>query len=167
MIKRICAGLLSLLFLICPVQGEDEYAPEPQQSRYSFALILSGGGARGIAQIGVLKALEEADLRPDLIVSTSMGSIIGALYACGYSAGEILEITKSLDWNRVISNSSGRGSLFVNQKSNPKGYIFDIRISNNFKPILPNSISNGQIFYEYLGAKLQPALYHADFDFDK
>ena len=167
MIKRICIGLISLHFLICPVRGEDEYAEEHEQSRYSFALILSGGGARGIAQIGVLKALEEADLHPDLIVSTSMGSIIGGLYACGYSADEILKITKSLDWDRVISNNSERGSLFVNQKSNPKGYIFDIRLSDNFRPVLPNSISNGQIIYEYLSAKLQPALYHAGFNFDK
>jgi len=192
MIKRISTILLSFIILICPVRGEDEPAaehiaepasesitepveehttepepmPEPKRSKYSFALILSGGGARGIAQIGVLKALEEADLRPDLIVSTSMGSIIGGLYACGYSPDEILTITKSLDLNRVMSNSSERGSLFVNQKSNTK-HIFDIRLNSNFRPVLPNSISNGQIFYEYLGAKLQPPLYHAGFHFDK
>ena len=171
MIKRINTIFLSIIILICHIHGEDEpvagHTPQPRQGKYQFALILSGGGARGIAQIGVLKALEEAGLRPDLIVSTSMGSIIGGLYACGYSADEILAITKSLDINRIISNSSERSSLFVNQKSNPKGYIFDIRLNNNFRPILPNSISNGQIFYEYLGAKLQPALYHANSDFNK
>ena len=194
MIKRISTILLFLIIQICPAAGEDEHlsehiaesavesvivpaeeraaesapksTPKPRQSKYQFALILSGGGARGIAQIGVLKAFEEAGLRPDLIVSTSMGSIIGGLYACGYSADKILEITKSLNLNRVISNDSERSSLFVNQKSNQK-HIFDIRLNDKFRPVLPNSISNGQIFYEYLGAKLQPALYHADFHFDK
>ncbi|MCL2689259.1 MAG: patatin-like phospholipase family protein [Chitinispirillia bacterium] len=187
MIKRICVSLLSVIILISPLRGEDEriaesvssesieehlseHTAEPAaqspQNKYSFALILSGGGARGIAQIGVIKAFEEAGLRPDLIVSTSMGSIIGGLYAAGYSADEILAFTKSLDLSRVMSNSSDRSSLFVNQKSNSK-HIFDIRLNNNFRPVIPTSISNGQIFYEYLGAKLQPALYHADFNFNK
>ncbi|MDR0307461.1 MAG: patatin-like phospholipase family protein [Chitinispirillales bacterium] len=157
--------MISLLLsvLISQVGGEEGY----EESKYSFALILSGGGARGLAQIGVLKAFEEASLKPDLIVSTSMGSIIGGLYACGYSADEILKLVKTLDWNRVVSNTSSRGSLFVNQKSNPKGYILDIRLNKDFKPVLPNSISNGQIFYEYLSAKLQPALFQAKNDFDK
>jgi predicted acylesterase/phospholipase RssA len=128
---------------------------------------LSGGGARGLAQIGVLMALEEAGLRPDLIVAVSMGSIVGALYACGYSPGEILEFTKSADWSRISANTRSRDILFVNQKSNPKGYLFDIRLDNNLRPMLPIALSDGQIFYEMLAAKLLPAQYHANFDFGK
>ncbi|MCL2218445.1 MAG: patatin-like phospholipase family protein [Chitinispirillia bacterium] len=134
--------------------------------KHRFALVLSGGGARGLAQIGVLRAFEEEGLRPDLVVAVSMGSIVGSLYACGYSSSEILEITKSVDWSRASANTSSRGDLFVNQKSNPKGYLFDIRLDNKLRVALPNAISAGQIFYESLPAKLLPALHHAGLDFD-
>jgi predicted acylesterase/phospholipase RssA len=150
-------------------------APVPAQTvdasaaphKYDFALVLSGGGARGLAQIGVLMALEEAGLRPDLIVSVSMGSIVGALYACGYSPAEILEFTHSVDWGRVSSNVSSRDALFVSQKAAPKGYLFDIRLDDNLRPVLPNALSGGQLFYEALPSKLLPALHRAGLDFDK
>ncbi|MCL2182894.1 MAG: patatin-like phospholipase family protein [Chitinispirillia bacterium] len=138
-----------------------------QSYNYNFALVLSGGGARGLAQIGVLMALEEAGLKPDLIVSVSMGSIIGALYACGYSPREILDFTKSADWSRIAANSSQRGELFVNQKTGPRGHLFDMRLDDNLRPALPNAISGGQIFYEALAARLLPALHHAGLDFDR
>jgi len=165
---------------LAPVSGENALAGTPMpsgqnkipalpspQSKYKFALVLSGGGARGLAQIGVLKALDESGLRPDLVVSTSMGSIIGGLYACGYTPDEILKFAKSVDWSRITNNATTRSSLFVSQKANPKGYILDMRLDESFRPVLPNSISDGQIFYDVLIAKTAPALYHAGFDFDK
>ena len=135
--------------------------------KYDFALVLSGGGARGLAQIGVLMALEEAELRPDLVVAVSMGSIVGALYACGYPPAEILEFVRSVDWGRASSNASSRDALFVNQKAAPKGHLFDIRLDDNLRPVLPNAISGGQLFYEALPSKLLPALHRAGNDFDK
>jgi len=145
----------------------NEVAAPASPSKYKFALVLSGGGARGLAQIGVLKALDEAGLRPDLVVSSSMGSIIGGLYACGYTPDEILTFVKNVDWSRIINNTSTRSALFVSQKANPKGYILDMRLDERLRPVLPNSISNGQIFYDMLTAKTAPALYHAGSDFDK
>ncbi|MDR2694449.1 MAG: patatin-like phospholipase family protein [Chitinispirillales bacterium] len=135
-------------------------------SKYKFALVLSGGGSRGLAQIGTLMALEEAGLKPDLIVSTSMGSVVGGLYACGYSPSQIHDIARSVDWSRVSTNANLRPSLFVSQKSPPRGYLFDVRLSDNLKPVLPNAISNGQIFYELLTARTLPALRSAGYDFD-
>ncbi len=135
--------------------------------KYKFALILSGGGSRGLAQIGALIALEEAGLKPDLIVSTSMGSVVGGLYACGYTASQIHDIARTVDWSRVSTNANSRSSLFVSQKSPPKGYLFNIRFGSNFKPALPNAMSNGQIFYELLAAKTLPALHAAGYDFNK
>lgn len=140
---------------------------EKKESRFDFALVLSGGGSRGLAQIGVLQALEEEGLRPDLIVSTSMGSIVGGLYAAGYSPMEILQITRSVDWERVFKNTSTRNKLFVNQKAEPSNYHFEIRFNENFKAILPSSISHGQAFYDLLAPKLLSAQYHARNDFDK
>jgi NTE family protein len=65
-------------------------------------LVLSGGGARGIAHIGVLKALEEMDIRFDRISGTSAGSIVGALYACGHTPDQIFELVKNLSIFRSV-----------------------------------------------------------------
>jgi NTE family protein len=71
-------------------------------------LVLSGGGARGIAHVGVLKALEERGVRPDCIAGTSMGALIGSLYASGYPAARIEEIVRSVDWQRIYSGRAER-----------------------------------------------------------
>ena len=135
--------------------------------RYKFALVLSGGGSRGLAQIGVLKALDEARLRPDLIVGTSMGAIIGALYSAGYSPDSILSIAKAIDWNGIFTNNARRNRLFVSQKSEPTDYLFEIRLTDRLEPIPPNSISYGQSFFDLLGPLLTPAEYRAGSDFDR
>src|SRR5215469_14454837 len=72
--------------------------------RPKIGLTLSGGGAKGLAHIGILKAIDSAGLKIDYITGTSMGSIIGALYAIGYSADSIEKITRRIDWDAVLSN---------------------------------------------------------------
>ena len=67
-----------------------------------WGLVLSGGVARGFAHIGVLRALEEEHLRPDLVVGTSMGAIVGALYASGYSSAEIERLMRGIDWVHLL-----------------------------------------------------------------
>lgn len=67
------------------------------------ALVLSGGGARGLAHIGVLEVLEAGGFEAEIVAGTSMGSIIGALWAAGKSAGEILEIARRTPWLRLLS----------------------------------------------------------------
>lgn len=73
-----------------------------------LGLVLSGGGARGIAHVGVLKALEGQGIRPDCIAGTSMGALVGALYAGGYSAARIEQIVRSVDWQRIYSGRPER-----------------------------------------------------------
>ncbi len=80
-------------------------APElPAQScgRHPLALVLSGGGAKGLAHIGVLRVLDSLGIRPDLVVGTSMGAIIGAMYASGYSGAEIDSLARSLSLNDLF-----------------------------------------------------------------
>lgn len=67
----------------------------------SFGLALGGGAARGIAHLGVLRVLEETGLRPDFITGTSAGSIVGALYAGGYDAETIADVTREIDWSDI------------------------------------------------------------------
>lgn len=132
-----------------------------------FSMVLSGGGSRGLAQIGVLKALDEAHLRPHLIVGTSMGAIIGALFSAGYTPDSILSIAKSIDWNNIFTNSAKRTRLFVSQKLEPVDYLFEIRLTDKLEPVPPNSISYGQAFFDLLCPLLTPAQYHAGADFDR
>jgi NTE family protein len=74
------------------------YCQQSIEQRPRVGLVLSGGAARGLAHIGVLKVLEKAGLPIDMVGGTSMGSIVGGLYAAGYSAGEIEKIVLSQDW---------------------------------------------------------------------
>jgi len=136
------------------------------QKQYGFGLVLSGGGARGLAQIGVIKALDEAGIYPDIIVATSMGAIVGGLYAAGYSPDSILHLAKKMDWDAFFTNSAHRKHLFVSQKSEPITYLYELRFNYNFSLILPNSLSHGQSFYDFLAPLLAAAQYKANMDYD-
>ena len=86
------------------------------KKRPKIGLVLSGGGAKGAAHIGVLKYIEEAGIPIDYIAGTSMGSIVGGMYALGYSSSEILDIINSVDWNRLISNNVDRRKISFDNK---------------------------------------------------
>ncbi|KPL09621.1 MAG: hypothetical protein AMS26_22665, partial [Bacteroides sp. SM23_62] len=76
----------------------------PASRRPKVGLILSGGAAKGMAHVGVLKVIEEAGLRIDYIGGTSMGGIVSALYAIGYCADSLAELVATLDWDRLLSD---------------------------------------------------------------
>ena len=75
-----------------------------------IGLVLSGGGAKGMAHIGALKVIEEAGVKIDFIGGTSMGAIVGGLYASGYSAAELDSIFRSTDFNQIIQDNFPRGN---------------------------------------------------------
>jgi predicted acylesterase/phospholipase RssA len=156
-----------VIILMVVVSGiaETLKIPVVRQSQ-KFALVLSGGGARGLAQIGVIKAFEENGIRPDLIVGTSMGAIVGALYASGYSPDSILSLARNNDWDLIYSNSSTRKKQFVNQKSSSDHSLFELRFDYDLTPILPSSISFGQAFYTMLTPLLALPQYKASMNFD-
>ena len=116
-----------------------------------IGLALSGGGARGLAQIGVLQAFEEAGIQTDLIAGTSIGSIIGGAYASGYSVEEIDSIAVNTDWNRLLSltNTSERRELFVDQKIAEDRSLLTLRL-DGLTPIIPTSFNEGLRLSNYL-----------------
>src|ERR1700741_524637 len=87
-----------------------------QSLRPKIGLTLSGGAAKGLAHIGILKAIDSAGLKVDYISGTSMGGILGALYAVGYSADSLEKIVRPIDWNLLLSNQSSVRSLFMEEK---------------------------------------------------
>ena len=102
---------LFLAFIIFPGVLAQDSIPRPR-----IGLVLSGGGARGIAHVGVLKVMEEAGLRPDFITGTSMGSIIGGIYSLGYSADSMFKLLKLMDWDLILSNKIPENKIIFPEK---------------------------------------------------
>jgi NTE family protein len=94
--------------------------------RPKIGLTLSGGGAKGLAHIGILKAIDSAGLQIDYVTGTSMGAIIGALYACGYSADSIEQIGKNMDWDLLLSNAASLRSLSIEEKEEYSKYAVEL-----------------------------------------
>ena len=111
---RFIANLIVLLVLVSHTAYSQDTIKV--QSPPKVGLVLSGGGAKGAAHIGVLKYIEEAGIPIDYIAGTSMGSIVGGLYALGYSSNEILEIINSVDWDNLISNDVDRKKISFYEK---------------------------------------------------
>ncbi|MBE0424202.1 MAG: patatin-like phospholipase family protein [Lutibacter sp.] len=106
-------------------------------------LVLSGGGAKGFAHVAALKVIEEAGIRIDYIGGTSMGAIVGGLYASGYSPNELDSIIKSINFTRILTDQLPRKSKPFYEKENGEKYILTIPIKKG-KLGMPTALSNGQ-----------------------
>ncbi|MCK8524177.1 patatin-like phospholipase family protein [Aquimarina sp. D1M17] len=109
-------------------------------------LVLSGGGAKGLAHIGALKVIEDAGVRIDYIGGTSMGAIVGALYASGYSAKELDSIFRSVDFDTFIQDQLPRDAKTFYEKEDSEKYAVTLPF-DKFKVGLPKGLSKGQNFY--------------------
>ena len=110
-----------LLFVgLQTVSGENSEKAQQQRKTPKVGLVLGGGGAKGVAHIGVLKVLERAGFPIDIITSTSMGSIVGGAYACGHSSEVLDSIVRSQDWTMLLSDrqSSSDQDLQLREKQN-------------------------------------------------
>ncbi len=136
-------------------------------ARPRVGIVLSGGGARGIAQIGVLKALARHNVPVDFIAATSMGAIVGGLYAAGYSLAELESLAVTTDWDDVLSlaDDTKRTELFMDQKLVDDRSFIVVRFEG-LAPVLPSAVSSGQRLTDFLSDKILQALYHPFPDFD-
>jgi NTE family protein len=131
----------------------------------TVALALSGGGARGFAIIGVIQALEEEHLAPDLVVGTSMGAVLGGLWAAGYDATDLRNIALGTDWSSLFLDRPARRNLFLAQKETSGRHILLLRF-RGFSPELPVALTNGQKLTEHLFGLVHSAPYQAWPTFD-
>lgn len=128
-------------------------------------LVLSGGGARGLAHIGVLKALKEHNITVDAVAGTSMGSIVGGLYATGYSVDEIEQIAVEMDWREAFSDTSPRSHSLFAYRQLDAGAPVDYRLRINRDGIaLPRAALQGQHLTLILDEIFAPARDVQDFD---
>ncbi|MBN1348872.1 patatin-like phospholipase family protein [candidate division KSB1 bacterium] len=119
------------------------FIPYKQLEHPRIGLALSGGGARCICQIGVMQVLEENNIPIDHIVGTSMGSVIGGLYAAGYKLNNIVTILNRIKWDDIIIDKTPRSTLFLSQKQERERHLLQLRFSS-FKPYIPAGLSPGQ-----------------------
>ncbi len=94
--------------------------------RPKIGLVLSGGGAKGLAHIGVLKAIDQAGLKIDYVTGTSMGSILGAMYAAGYSGEQIEEIARGMDWGSAMGTAVNYKQLSYEHKEEHEEFLLEL-----------------------------------------
>jgi len=141
--------MIILYTVLSRAQGVNEEIPP------KVGLVLSGGGAKGMAHIGALKVIEEAGVKIDYIGGTSMGAIIGALYASGYSARALDSIFQSTDFTGLIQDNLPRSAKTFYEKEDSERYALTLPF-NKFKISFPPAISGGQNIYN----ELVRLLYH-------
>ena len=120
-----------------------------QPTDLKVGLILSGGGAKGMAHVGVLKEIERAGVRIDYIGGTSMGAIVGGLYACGYSASQLEELLTNIDLVDLINDNYKRNAKSFQDKEDSERYAITLPVIDR-KIKFPVSLSKGQNVYNFL-----------------
>lgn len=138
-----------LMTLPPPVTEPDRWTrcnPAPAPCNHPrIALVLSGGGALGIAHIGAIRTLERAGVQPDLIVGTSMGAVVGGLYATGYSADQLEAAVLGLDWQRIFSGDSPTRSQSYRRRREEERFPAELRFSLDRDGLrLPRAFINDQ-----------------------
>ena len=156
--RSVCASRLGVLCTGVNLE-------EPLRARVGIAL--SGGGVRGIAQIGVLEVLQKHDIPVDVVVGTSMGSVVGGLYAAGLTPQEIWDFARRIRWQEILIDRPPRSHLFLGQKRERERYLIQLRLQGPFlRPDIPLAFTPGQRLTSTLtGAVLSsPFGYQTRFD---
>ena len=139
--------IILTLFLLASFSAKAQN--ETQQKTPKVGLVLSGGGAKGLAHIGVLKVIDSLGVKVDYVAGTSMGAIIGALYASGYSGKQLDSLFQEIDFDNLINDALPRSSTAFNERDNMEKYAVKLPF-NNFKIKLPSALSRGQNTYSLL-----------------
>jgi NTE family protein len=134
-----------------------------EQNRPKIGLVLSGGGAKGFAHIGVLKVLEEAGIKIDYIGGTSMGAVVGGLYASGYNATQIDSIFQSTNFDELINDFIPRSSKNFYEKRNDELYAIVLPF-NKLRIGIPEALSKGMYNYNLLSRITRNVRHIRDFN---
>ncbi|HHK2642614.1 TPA: patatin-like phospholipase family protein [Pseudomonas aeruginosa] len=153
--------LLLVLLLLLPLSAL------AAEARPKIGLVLSGGAARGLAHIGVLKALDEQGIQIDAIAGTSMGAVVGGLYASGYTPAELERIALEMDWQQALSDAPPRKDVPFRRKQDDRDFLVKQKIS--FRDDGTLGLPLGVIQGQNLAMVLESLLVHTsdNRDFDK
>jgi NTE family protein len=164
-LSRLLPMLVALFAGVAVQAAEAAGAGEPGARRPRIGLVLSGGGAKGFAHIGVIEELERRHIPVDVISGTSMGAVVGSMYAVGNDAGEIKALASSIDWVTVFNDSQDRDDLSFRRKREVRDILLDARLGlQNGKPALPKGVLGGQRLFATVQEILAPWQATDDFD---
>jgi NTE family protein len=163
-LKQFCAraviGILAFFLLFSFYANQRAYA---EKNRPKIALVLGGGGARGISHIGVLKTLEENRIPVDFIVGTSIGAVVAAGYATGLSPEELEEIMTTVDWKEIFNDKPSRENLSFRSKIDQRKFMNFEMGFRGWKLLLPSGIVAGQKL-DFIFKSMMPVTTETDFD---
>ncbi len=125
--RRIFSSYVSIIIFCLLSTAFAQPIVEAKHER--VGLVLSGGAARGLAHIGVLKALEEQGVAIDAIAGTSMGAVVGGLYAAGYSIAELEQLATELDWQQALSDAPPREDIPFRRKQDDRDFLVKQKLS--------------------------------------
>lgn len=134
-----------------------------ETEKLKIGLVLSGGGAKGLAHIGVLKTIEEAGIKIDYIGGTSMGAIVGGLYASGYNASQIDSIFQTSDFDKLLKDFTPRSSKNFYEKNSDEKYALTLPF-DKFKVGIPYAYSKGLNIYGLMNRLLHENRHVRDFN---
>ncbi len=145
---RIFISFVFFIFLLqLSTFGANTYASEPiKVERPSIGLTLSGGGARGFAHIGVLEVLDSLGVKVDYITGTSMGSIVGGMYAVGYTAEEIKDFALSMNWEGLFASNKDLSYIHPAHRGNLQRRVIEIPIENRRLIFSTGAIEGQQVW---------------------
>lgn len=146
MLHRMVMGIVAILLSIPAAALAGPSVPDAQTvPRPRTCLVLGGGGARGAAHVGLLRVLEREKVPVDCIVGTSMGAIVGGMYAAGYGADEIESVLERIDWDDVLHDRTPREQRSVRKKQEDLHRLGGIELGfKNGKIALPRGVVQGQ-----------------------
>ena len=156
---------LTAALLCCAVAGAQTPGSDPAAQRPRIGLVLSGGGARGAAHIGVLKMLDALHVPIDAIAGTSMGAVVGGLYASGMSGTQIEQAMASVDWQSAFRDRPPRTELGFRRKEEDREYLVNLPLGLQGKRlVIPEGLVQGQKLNETLRRLTLPVALVQDFD---
>lgn len=150
------------LLILFPLNGNGQNLPDGKH-KPKVAVVLSGGGAKGFAHIGVLKVLEEEGIPVDIIVGTSMGSLVGGIYSLGYTAYQLDSICKSQDWQELLLDEFPRLYLSNADRAVQQRYLFALHVNEERRLTLPQGVIKGQNVLNLLCGLTADVPYNMDF----
>jgi len=157
--------LLVCTLLFSGALGATE-APAPVPApRLRIGLVLSGGGARGTAHVGVLKVLDELHIHVDAIAGTSMGAVVGGLYASGMSGVQIEQLFSSVDWQAAFRDRPARADLGFRRKQEDRDFLVNLPLGvQGRRLVIPTGLIQGQKLTQILRRATLPVATITDFD---
>ena len=159
-------GVLSLILAVQSLAAPAiSGATQASAHRLRVGLVLSGGGARGAAHIGVLKVLEQLRVPVDAIAGTSMGAVVGGLYASGLSARDIEQIMTSINWQDAFRDRPPREDLTLRRKQEDESFLVKFPLGVRAgRILLPKGLIQGQGLTQMLRRLTLPVARMSDFD---